>query len=144
MNKDSYKPAAKMIFGAILIAIGVLFILDNLNIFYFDDFIEIYWPLFMIIPGIYLIIKRPPSLMLGSALILFGIYFQLREVGIICYPYTKTFFPAFIILMGLIMIFYSKKAKKTETLDEPNSSSEIVPPQDNDTPSDEGDSKPVT
>lgn len=144
MNKNSFKPAAKMIFGAILIAIGILFILDNLNIFYFDEFIELYWPLFMIVPGIILIVKRPPSMIFGSALILFGIYFQLREIGIISYPYTKTFFPVFIIIMGLIMIAYSKLFKKDKTLDAPTSTTEIVPPQDNEEPSDEGESKTVT
>ncbi len=107
--------SGKLIAGILLIIVGILLTLDNLEIIYIDDFIDLYWPLFMIVPGIFLFFKKPPSFIFGSTLVVFGIYFQLRELGIIHYPYTRLAFPLFLIFLGVSMIFFSRKNKHPHT-----------------------------
>ena len=133
-----------MIFGAILIAIGILFILDNFNIFYFDEFVEDFWPLLIIGAGLYFLFKRPPSIISGSALVLFGIFLQLRELNIIYYPYVKTYFSVFVIIMGLILIIYSRKTQNDETLEEPIYDDTNVPPKNEDELSQNDDGESAT
>ncbi|MCK5077587.1 MAG: hypothetical protein KAR38_14490 [Calditrichia bacterium] len=144
MNTHSNKPAAKMIFGAVLIAIGVLFILHNFNIFYFDEFVEDFWPLLIIIAGLYFLFKRPHSIISGSALVLLGMFLQLRELNIICYPYVKTYFSVFVIIMGLILIIYSRKTQNDETLEEPTFDDTSVPPKNENELSENDDSESAT
>jgi uncharacterized integral membrane protein len=46
--------------GIILLLFGVLFLLDNLDLMYFDfwDFIGKWWPVILIVVGLSLIFKR--------------------------------------------------------------------------------------
>jgi predicted membrane protein len=47
-----------LVWGTILIIIGAMFLLDNLNIMDFGDFISTFWPLILIIIGIKIIVDR--------------------------------------------------------------------------------------
>lgn len=108
MEEKNKRQSGKLLFGLILVAIGVLLLLDNMRILYIDDLFDIYWPVLMIVPGIWFIIKRPPSIIAGTTLLFFGIYYQLKELDIIYYPYNRIAFPLFLIFLGSIMIIYSK------------------------------------
>jgi lia operon protein LiaF len=43
--------------GAVLIIIGILLLLDNLRIVYMDYLLENFWPLLLVVVGVYLIVK---------------------------------------------------------------------------------------
>ncbi len=52
-KKSERKNSGKMAAGVILIALGLMFLLDNYGFYMFD--IGRLWPLFLIIPGIFLL-----------------------------------------------------------------------------------------
>lgn len=56
MSNDS-KKTGSLFWGVLLIGIGVLFLLDNLGILYFDEIISDYWPLILIAIGLKIIVS---------------------------------------------------------------------------------------
>ena len=56
MSNDS-KKTGSLFWGVLMIGLGVLFLLDNLGIVYFDEIISDYWPLILIAIGLKIIIS---------------------------------------------------------------------------------------
>ena len=56
MSSDS-KKIGSLFWGVLMIGIGVLFLLDNLGIVYFDEIISDYWPLILIAIGLKIILS---------------------------------------------------------------------------------------
>ena len=48
----------RMTWGLIIVSFGVLFLLDNLHVLDFGDFISDYWPLILVLIGVRMIISR--------------------------------------------------------------------------------------
>ncbi len=51
------KKTGSLFWGVLLIGLGVLFLLDNLGIVYFDEIISDYWPLILVAIGLKIIIS---------------------------------------------------------------------------------------
>jgi len=97
--------AGRVFWGLVLIAFGVLFLLDQLGRTDFGDIIGTYWPVILILIGISIFIgngfRRP-----GGALffILLGALFLLQNLDILEYDIWHYLWPAAIILLGLWLI----------------------------------------
>ena len=50
-NKSLWRATPQVLLGLIIITVGVLFTLDNLNIIYAEDYLR-YWPALLVIYGI--------------------------------------------------------------------------------------------
>ena len=60
MSNNS-KKTGSLFWGVLLIGIGILFLLDNLGIVYFDEIISDYWPLILIAVGLKIIFSAKGS-----------------------------------------------------------------------------------
>jgi len=47
--------------GITLILMGVLFMLDNMNVLDFGDTISTYWPVFLVVWGLQLVLRNQPG-----------------------------------------------------------------------------------
>lgn len=91
--------------GVILAGIGVLLLLQNLNIPGFDD-LERYWPVILIVVGI---AQASRSMGMGGrvwggAIFLVGAVFLLQNFGIIQYNVWRFLWPGVLIVVGLGML----------------------------------------
>lgn len=109
--------------GGILIVLGLLFLLDSLDIMDFGDFVSNWWPLILIVFGINRIVNRS-AIFLGTAVLLFGIIFQLQELNVFPGNVFKYIWPMALILFGLWLVArsagYRMPGSKTENLDRVN------------------------
>jgi predicted membrane protein len=91
--------------GVILAGIGVLLLLQNLGIPYFED-LERYWPVILIVVGI---AKAARSIGMGGkvwggAVFVVGVIFLLNNFGIIRGDVWRLLWPGILILVGLGML----------------------------------------
>ncbi len=107
-------PQRRLVFGGIIILIGILALIDNLNIFHTRDLIS-FWPTVFIVIGIFKLSQargRSGSI-LGGGLILLGGILTLNHMGIINIR-MRDAWPLFLIGAGMLVIF---KGKLVQTLD---------------------------
>ena len=91
--------------GVILAGIGVLLLLQNLGIPYFDD-LERYWPVILIVVGVAQAARSigVGGKVWGGAICLVGAVFLLQNFGIIRHDVWRFLWPAVLILVGLAML----------------------------------------
>ncbi len=96
----------RIFWGLILILIGGLFLLDQMDRLDFGDVMSTYWPVIIILVGL--------STMIGSGfkkiggglfLVLLGSFFLLRELGYLREDIWHYAWPALIILVGVWILF---------------------------------------
>jgi hypothetical protein len=94
-----------MIFGLAVIAVGVLFLLRNVGILYFDDIWQ-YWPVILIMLGISKVVNPGRASNVVGGLILGGIgtVFLLRNLGIIYGNVWEYIWPGVLIAVGLSIL----------------------------------------
>lgn len=105
----------KLIFGLGLIAIGVFYLLDQLNVLTFDlgDMFSTFWPVFIIFFGLKGLFVRNKHSGRGSFIwsffvIFLGVYFLLNNLGVESFNYDnmyKFIVPMLLILFGLNILF---------------------------------------
>jgi lia operon protein LiaF len=105
----------KLLFGLGMIAIGVLYLLNQLNVLTFNlgDFFSTFWPVFIIYFGLRGLIIRNKYKWGGSFiwslfLIFLGVYFLLNNLGVAAFNYDnmyKFIVPVLLILFGLNVLF---------------------------------------
>lgn len=95
-----------ILFGLILIAIGVLVLLANMNILPFDLDLGHWWPLILVVLGVvHLWNNRNIFDFSGLFLILLGVVFLMATLGTICWSDIWRYWPALLILLGISIIF---------------------------------------
>jgi len=104
-NRDRYRGHGGLIGGVILAGIGVVLLLQNLGIPYFDD-LERFWPVILIVVGI---AQAARSMGMGGRVwggVLFtaGILFLLNNFGVIHGDLWRFFWPGILIMIGLGML----------------------------------------
>lgn len=104
----SSNPQQRLIIGAFILIIGVLALADNLNFFSAHDIIR-FWPtVFIVVGALKLSNTRTRSgTMIGGGLVLLGIAMTLNYLGMISFR-IRDWWPLFIIMAGLAMIFKDK------------------------------------
>jgi len=98
-------PAGGLIIGLIVIAVGVLFLLKNVGILYFDDIWQ-YWPVILIVIGISKLANTHSASQVTSGLIIGGIgtIFLLKNLGYIYGNIWAYFWPGILIAVGLSIL----------------------------------------
>ncbi len=95
--------------GLVIISVGVIFLLANMDKLDFGDFISIYWPMILIVIGIsHLLTSGFRNAGVGLLLIAIGAFFQLVNLGVLGGRVWAFFWPLLIIAAGLWVIFKPK------------------------------------
>lgn len=96
-------------FGIILVLLGIGFLLDQFNIISFNNIINIYWPIILIAIGLVGLLKEKSSKMVNAIVVILGVLFQARNLGIIDINIFKLFWPVILIVTGINIIFSKNK-----------------------------------
>ena len=99
MNRKIDKGA--LLNGLMLIAIGLLFLLDRLHIEDFGDLIRLYWPCIIILFGISHMLRRE-SLWSGAWLVTVGIWLQIVHLHLFGLNFRNSW-PLFLIALGSML-----------------------------------------
>jgi hypothetical protein len=95
--------------GIIIIAVGVIFLLANMDKLDFGDFISTYWPMILIVIGLWhLLANGLRNAGFPLILIAIGAFFQLNNWGVLGGRVWSYFWPLLIIAAGLWIIFKPK------------------------------------
>jgi hypothetical protein len=94
--------APQVVVGVIIIAIGVLFLLDNMGYVYADDFLP-YWPVLLIAYGISKV-ASPAGRGWGAIVGIIGVLFLLQNLDVMDVP-VWSFWPVLLILMGALLLY---------------------------------------
>lgn len=100
-------PAAQMVIGLFVIAIGLLFLLDNLG--WLDLNIRLHiWPTALIFFGILKLLqtRTRSGMVVGGALTAIGTLTMLKETGLLAISW-RTLWPILLIAAGLVVVFKS-------------------------------------
>ena len=105
------KQAKRIIWGLVLIALGVLYGLNQLDILPFELFFPGWWTLFIIVPSIIALLTEPNKL--GALIgLLFGVLFLLQEWNVVEGDLLwKLVLPVIIILVGVKLLFSSRRTR---------------------------------
>lgn len=106
MNKR--QPQAQVFFGVLLLIFGALALVDNLDIFSTRQFFQ-FWPMVFILVGLLKISRsqQTSGRLIGGAFIALGTLLTLQHMGIV-YFRMRDWWPVFIIVAGLVIIFKDK------------------------------------
>ncbi len=98
-------PLGGVVFGLILIGGGLMFLLRNLGVIYFENIWQ-YWPVILIVIGASKVAapRHPGQILPGVILIGVGVIFLLRTLGIIYGNIWGYIWPAFFICIGVSML----------------------------------------
>lgn len=113
MNGRVANSQGRLWMGLILIAIGVVFLLDNLYIidFNFGRFIGRFWPSILIIIGVLQMITHRGRHATGALfLILIGVFFQVARLHVFDWWNMRNLWPMIMILAGVGMLVSRLKA----------------------------------
>jgi predicted membrane protein len=88
--------------GLILIAVGLLFLLDHMDIIHIGNIMR-FWPMILVVIGVFKLMSEHNRVG-GVVLILIGAYFQLNHLGLINLSW-NSFWPLLLIVAGILMIF---------------------------------------
>jgi predicted membrane protein len=105
-RRDSY---GGLVPGAILLAIGIIFLLDRMGYINVRHFLQ-FWPLIIIAVGIAKI-ARNDARVWGALILLFGVFLQLNELGIGHFTWGE-FWPLLLIVAGLMAMWSALQARK--------------------------------
>lgn len=113
MDNTIGRSPAKLIAGIILVAIGILFGLDNLGLATVPDVTRL-WPLILVAIGLAQIRGRFfTGSVAGHVLLGLGILFLLHEYHVIRHPLTF-FWPVVLVFVGLRIVFGSQTFARTD------------------------------
>jgi predicted membrane protein len=95
--------------GAIILAVGIIFLLDSLGYVRARHFLQ-FWPMILIFVGISKVARRD-SRIWGALVLLFGIFLQLSELGIGHFSWGQ-FWPLLLIAGGAMAIWSAIQARR--------------------------------
>ncbi len=96
----------KRILGLILVVFGILIILGNLGLMdiEFWPVISTYWPVVLILAGIYNLLTNPAGKVGGVIVLLAGVFFLLRNLESVDFIAEIGFWPVALILLGIWLL----------------------------------------
>lgn len=107
----------RVTWGIILILVGLVLLLDQMNILEFGDLISTYWPSILILMGIFGLISRDSSKLSNLVVLGIGLFFQLRNLGYINISIWQILWPSILIIIGLSIIFKKDTRKHKSEVD---------------------------
>lgn len=114
---------SRSIVGVAIIGMGVLALLNALNITTFNDAFSTWWPLLIVLAGVLMFINHPRQFLWPSVVIVFGVLLQLRELSIITFNVWSLVWPVIIIAFGISVLINrasSHKNVRQKDLDDAN------------------------
>jgi predicted membrane protein len=105
-NRDRY---SGLIPGAIILAIGTIFLLNNLGIVRAGHFFQ-FWPLFLVFAGL-VKLANPNRRAWGLILLFFGVLLQLNQLGIGHFSWSEMW-PIVLIAAGAMAMWSALQARK--------------------------------
>lgn len=105
------KLSGRVIFGVIVVVVGVLLFLESMNVLDAGSYIATYWPVIMILFGIYNIIDSDSSMFFGVILVLIGSYILIDKLDLRIFDNISLgslIFPTVIVLVGLKLVIPDK------------------------------------
>lgn len=111
MSEKKQLSNGTILLGAILIGVGALVLLANLDVFHFHFNLGDWWPLILIVLGvIHIVDSRHIFDFSGLFLILLGGVFLMAELRVIYWGDVWQWWPAVLILLGISILFKGKPA----------------------------------
>lgn len=88
----------KLVSGVIIIIMGVVFLLERMNVVEFQDVIRRYWPMFFVLLGLPKLFRRD-TIWSGLWLIAFGAWLQIVRLHLFDLTYRNSW-PLLLIVLG--------------------------------------------
>lgn len=106
------KSLTRSITGLLIVAVGLSFLLTNLNVLPFSVAIGDWWPMFVIVGGILILLNDRKNYLWALLVIALGVVFQLNQLNIIDVNPWQLFWPAVIIIVGVSIMTSHKVPRK--------------------------------
>jgi len=115
-NKRPQHGVGQVLIGLAVIAVGCVFLLENLGILDFDYTLQ-FWPVLLILAGALKLAQSSDNggKMIGGLLIAFGGALILRSTGLL-YISWRTMAPLMLIGLGLVVIFKAQQGRRPPQL----------------------------
>jgi hypothetical protein len=110
-NKPTIRPTPQLALGLIIIVLGILFTLDNLNLLIVSQYLR-YWPALLLAYGAYRLLEPgdPPHFFPG---IVFTIVGGVLLLNALHYRFSiRPLWPLFLVLLGLAIISHSMRRSR--------------------------------
>lgn len=99
---------ARLIFGGLLILLGLGFLLDQISPFSFGWVLGTWWPLFVILFGVLMLARRPYHLTFGLLVILIGVMLEVSQLNLLPFNIWNLW-PLFIVAIGISVLVRPQK-----------------------------------
>jgi predicted membrane protein len=111
-NRGSHGASGGVVAGAIIVAVGLVLLLDNMGIMHADHLWK-FWPVILIAVGVGRIIEcqRPAALIWGAMLCFFGGGLLLDNLNIISFSF-NIIWPGLVIAFGISMLLKSTQGAR--------------------------------
>jgi predicted membrane protein len=94
----------RLLLGAIVVALGILFLLDAAEVLNADKAIEHWWPIVILAAGLLTLAERPPSMVRGTILTAIGAVLLLFTTDLLEEDAWDYVWPALLVLLGVLII----------------------------------------
>ena len=94
----------RLLIGATVVAIGVLFLLDAADVLDADKAIDHWWPVLIVAAGVFTLAERPPSVVRGTILTAIGAVLLLFTTDLVDEDAWRYIWPAALIAVGLLIV----------------------------------------
>lgn len=96
--------SARWFFGLLLIAVGVVFLLDTTGVVALGDIPATYWPLLLVGWGIWALVRERGRSLAGLLVLLLGVAFQAERLDYLEPGWPGRYWPAILIVVGLAVL----------------------------------------
>lgn len=94
----------RLLLGLVVVAFGVLFLLDAAGVLNADKAVNHWWPIVIVAAGLLTLAERPPSIVRGTILTAIGVVLLLFTTHLLEKDAWNYVWPALVILVGLLII----------------------------------------
>jgi predicted membrane protein len=110
-NKETFRPSSQLVIGLLVIFLGVIFTLGNLNLMYSYEIVR-FWPIAIIALGLYIAAtgRELPGRFTGILVSVFGILLLFNNLGYLHYGFWD-FWPLLLVLVGVNMVWLALQGK---------------------------------
>lgn len=109
------KSFGEIVFGLVVVAVGVGFLLDTLGLADFSSLVGMWWPLGIVLIGVVSFISNPRLFLWPLVIMAIGVLLQVRELGLISFNVWSLIWPTLIIVFGLSILF-ERSAKRARDM----------------------------
>lgn len=107
----------QLVLGVFIVALGILLMLDRLDVLAMAARLLRFWPLGLVVLGASMLARRDDShgRFWGSGWILLGLWLQLNTLGLIRIGFWDVFWPTLMILFGISLIRQTMRGRRPST-----------------------------